>query len=316
MRNLDDEESALLHVQESDLVPARWDAQFTALHDVGLRAVLPRLRADVLVTVTPGLLAVAEPLRPPGTALLHQEHRSTSERKGGLEPLLLTAPRADAVALLTADQRDWLADRLGAAAPRLVVVPNPLPPGRFPRSPLDSRTVVTAGRLVAEKQFPQLVAAFASVATDLPGWRLRIFGEGPKRGAIEQAVRRHGVTDRVDLPGSTLDLAREWGRAALAALSSKAEGYPLVLQEAMAAGVPCVSYDCPSGPREIITHGRDGLLVPPDDAAALGSALRRLALDDDLRRRFGAAALARSAEWEPAALAARWERILAEVSGR
>ena len=92
-------------------------------------------------------------------------------------------------------------------------------------------------------------------------------------------------------PASTDDLAAEWARASVAVLASRGEGYPLVLQEAMSAGVPPVSYDCPSGPREMITHDVDGLLVPPASKAAMAAAMLRIATDDDLRTRLGAAAL-------------------------
>ncbi|MEI2712200.1 MAG: glycosyltransferase family 4 protein [Nocardioides sp.] len=300
--------------QPSRLVPEEWDAQFDAAMDAGIAAGLPKIDADVIVTVTPALLTLARRFLP-HTPVVHQEHRATSQRKGGLEPLLRTAPEAAAVVLLTAAERDWLCDRLGDTA-RLEVIPNPLPPVAFDRSTLDSRVIMTAGRLVAEKQYGHLIRAFARVADDLPGWRLRIFGDGPQRERLEDLAATRGIQDRVDLPGSTDDIATEWSRASIAALSSRAEGYPLVLQEAMAAGVPCVSYDCPSGPREIITDGTDGLLTPADDVPALAAGLQRVALDDRLRHDLGAAALVRSAEWDPATLALRWERLFeAIVSG-
>ena len=99
-------------------------------------------------------------------------------------------------------------------------------------------------------------------------------------------------------------------------LASRGEGYPLILQEAMAAGVPPISYDCPSGPREIITHDVDGLLVTPGSKAALAAAMLRLASDDDLRSRLGGAALERSSEWDPVAIARRWVDIFRTAVAR
>ena len=90
-----------LHARESVLVPPRWDKQFSALTDVALEAGLRRLDADVLVTVTPALLACAVQLAPDAVVVVHQEHRSSSQRTSGMEPLLVNAPRADVVALLT-----------------------------------------------------------------------------------------------------------------------------------------------------------------------------------------------------------------------
>ena len=157
-----------LHARPSLLVPARWDAQFTAACDVALEARLPDLAPDVLVTVTPGLLAVAEQLVDDRVVLVHQEHRSSSDRVSGLEPLLTFGPRADVVALLTDSTATWLAGQLGSSAPRLVVLPNPLPQGFVPRSRLDNPVIVTAGRLVGEKQFGQLVRAFGRIAPLAP----------------------------------------------------------------------------------------------------------------------------------------------------
>ncbi len=282
-----------------------------------MQAALPGLEADVLVTVTPALLSLAARLRPAGTALVHQEHRSSSQRTSGLEPLLTYAPAADTVALLTEPMAHWLRERLGGDCPPLAVVPNALPPGFRPRSLLDEPLVVAAGRLAGEKQYPQLVEAFALVADRLPGWRLRIYGEGPGRFEIMQAVRRLGLWDRVEVPGSTTDLAAEWARASISALTSRSEGFPLVLQEAMAAGVPVVSYDCPSGPRAIIDDEVDGLLVAQDSPADLAAALLRLAEDPALRATLGAAALRKAAEFDSATITDRWlEVYAAAVAGR
>lgn len=310
---LSPDRAVALHRRESALVPARWDAQFTALCDVALEESLPGLDVDVLVTVTPGLLAAGVELTAPKIVVVHQEHRSSSARTGGLEPLLAYAPRADVASLLTPGLEAWLGEQLGGLTPKTVVVPNPLPLGFTPRSTLDSQLIVTAGRLVQEKQFGRLLESFALVADDLPGWRLRICGDGPQRGDLLRQIRKWNLWDRVELPGSVTDMTAQWATASIVALSSKAEGYPLVLQEAMAAGVPAVSFDCPSGPREIIDHGVNGLLVAPQSVNGLASAIRRTAEDDGLRRRLGQGALETARAWDPARIADRWEAIFTDA---
>jgi glycosyltransferase involved in cell wall biosynthesis len=309
-----------LHARESRLVPRRWDRQFSALTDVALEHGLRRLQTDVLVTVTPALLASALQLVPDPVVVVHQEHRSSSQRTSGLEPLLVNAPRADVVALLTPTMADWLRAELGPLAPEVVAVPNPLPQGFAPRSLLDSRTVVAAGRLVMEKQFTKLVQAFAAVADQLPGWRLRILGQGHQRPHLVREIRKHGLWDRVELPGTATDMPSEWARASISALTSRAEGFPLGLQEAMAAGVPCVSFDCASGPREIVRHEVNGLLVAPESVAGMSAALLRLGTDDDLRHRLGAGALDTAAAWDADKVAGQWieifERAISRRGGR
>ena len=309
-------EDARLAARESALIPRHWDQQFSALTDVALEAALPRLDADVVVTVTPALLACAVQLLPPSTVIVHQEHRSTSDRTSGLEPLLAFAPRADVVALLTPSVADWLRDQLGAVAPEIVVVPNPLPIGYTPRSRLDQPLIVAAGRLEPEKQFRRLVEAFGDVAEQIPQWRLRILGAGFTRRDLQRQARKQGIWDRVELPGAVADMRGEWAKASLSALTSRAEGFPLVVQESMAAGVPVVSYDCASGPREIVTHDVNGLLVAPDSRTGLAEALLRLATDVDLRHRLGEGAYQTSRQYDAAALAERWLGIFADARAR
>lgn len=305
-----------LHAQESLLVPRRWDRQFTGLVDVAAQATLPVIATDVMVTVTPGLLATAVQLLPGEVVVVHQEHRSTSDRNEGLEAIRLFAPRADVVALLSPAMEHWLRQELGESCPELVVMPNPLPLDFAPRSALDSHVVLAAGRLVAEKQLGQLVAAFGLVAEDLPDWRLRILGEGPDRLALQRLIRKHRLWDRVELPGKSQDMPGEWARASIAALTSRAEGFPLVMQEAMAAGVPVVSYDCPTGPREIVRHGMNGLLVAPGSVVGLAAALREVAADPELRRRLGSGALASAREFAPEKVAARWVEVFTRAVRR
>ena len=305
-----------LHERESLLVPERWDGQFTALCDVGLEHVLPGVKLDVLVTVTPGLLAAAIQLLPPEPVVVHQEHRSTSDRSSGLDPLLNFAPRADVVAVFTPAMADWVREQLGDSTPEIAIVPNPLPLGFTPRSRLDNPLVMTAGRLVNEKQFPRLIEAFAQVSDQLPEWRLRIYGTGPKRQELLRHVRKLGMFDRVELPGAVADMRGEWAKASICALTSRAEGFPLVVQEAMAAGVPVASYDCASGPREIIEHEVNGLLVSPESIAGMASALLRLATDVDLRRALGEGAYRTSRQYDAYAIAERWVGIFSAARTR
>ncbi|CAN5300857.1 stealth conserved region 3 domain-containing protein [soil metagenome] len=312
-----DAEATAAHARESSLVPNRWDAQFTALCDLALEQRLPGVGdLDVLVTVTPGLLACGVSLTPDAVVVVHQEHRSSNDRTSGLEPLLAFAPRADVVALLTPTIDEWLHEQLGRLAPHTVVMPNPLPLGFTPRSSLESSLIMAAGRLVAEKQFVKLIDAFAQVADSLPDWRLRICGDGPNRTELARQIRKRDLWDRVELPGSLPDMAAEWPKASIAALASRAEGYPLVLQEAMAAGVPAISFDCPSGPRKIIDHDVNGLLVSPQSVTGLAAALLRVASDDDLRHRLGTGALSTSRAWEAGGLAEQWVRIFDDAVTR
>jgi glycosyltransferase involved in cell wall biosynthesis len=132
--------------------------------------------------------------------------------------------------------------------------------------------ILAVGRLTKQKDFPTLIRAFAQVRQTWPA-RLLILGDGPDRPALEALVKRLGVKDAVALPGFVENPYAYMSRAALYVLSSRWEGLPTVLIEALYCGPPIIATDCPSGPREILADGQHGLLVPVGDLAALTQAM-------------------------------------------
>jgi len=146
--------------------------------------------------------------------------------------------------------------------------------------------VLGVGKLKPQKGFDVLLRAFARVRAARPA-RLVILGEGPQRRALEQLARELGLSaDDVALPGFVANPYAWMARSAVFALSSRWEGLPNALIEALACGCAVVSSDCPSGPAEILENGRLGPLVPVDDAAALAAAIERaLAPSDPAPRR-------------------------------
>ena len=303
--------AALWHAKQSSLVRPGWDRKFTALTDAALEAALGDLDVDVVVSTSPGLLAAAVELLPQRVVVVHQDHRPSTGRTP--EALLQHAPAADVVAVPTPAFAAWLADSLGEVAPPTVVVPDPLPHGFAPRSRLDRPLILAVARLVPDKQLPKLVAAFAEIADRIPDWRLRIVGEGPQRVDLVRQVRKWDLWDRVEIVPSVPDLRAEWAKASVAAISSRSEGFPLGGLEAMAAGVPVVSFDAASGPRELVEHEVNGLLVGPESVSGLAAALLRVATDTDLRRRLGEGAHRTSRPYAARALAERWVGVFADA---
>lgn len=132
--------------------------------------------------------------------------------------------------------------------------------------------VVAVGRLAAAKGFDLLIDAFSRVAASSPA-RLLILGEGPERPALETRIREHDLCDRCQLAGYQPNPLAFIAKARVFVLSSRFEGLPTVLIEALATGAPAIATDCPSGPREILADGKYGTLVPPEDIDALTAAI-------------------------------------------
>lgn len=297
-------------------IPSDIEPGFSALTDVEVEQALRSLDADVLVTTTPPLLRLATKFAPPSVAVVHQEHRTSETRNDDLRQMLVDAARsAAAVVVLTQPTATWLRAALGESKTAVAVVPNALPDEYRPLSRVDTKCVVTASRLVRAKQNHELIDAFRLVVAERPDWKLRIFGVGPQYDVLRRRVRRSHLPDNVEVMGLTPHMAREWGKASLGVLASRREGFPLVIAEAMAAGVPFVSYDSPNGPAAIITSGVDGLITPLNDIEALAGGLLRLINDDDERRRMSAAALETAGRFRSGPIVEQWEALYREVAG-
>lgn len=199
-------------------------------------------------------------------------------------------PRAAMVVNLTQAAHLWSLEHLGAR--RRAVIPNPVLPVAGKARPGDAKigVIVAAGRLVDQKRFDLLVAAYARIVDQFPGWHLVIYGEGENRAALENQIEEAKLQGRISLPGWSNSLSARMAEAEFFVLSSEYEGFGNVVAEALAVGLPVVSFDCPSGPGEIIRHEVDGLLVPPLDVEGLAGAMSRLMGDAALRRSMSARA--------------------------
>jgi glycosyltransferase involved in cell wall biosynthesis len=225
---------------------------------------------------------------------LSEAARHGKSRRDRMMPRIVRRfyPWADDVVAVSAGVADDLVRIASLRPERVRVIFNPIVTedvARMARSPVDhpwfadgSSVFVAAGRLRPQKDFVTLLHAFARLRARRPA-RLLILGEGPERGALEALVAQLDLTRDVSLPGSTTNPYAYIARATAFVLSSRWEGLPTVLIEALSCGVPVIATDCPSGPREILADGRHGMLVAVGDADALALAMNA-ALDGTLPR--------------------------------
>ena len=201
---------------------------------------------------------------------------------------------------------------------RMTVIENPVEvrPRQQPRRLITERDVIlTVGRLVAQKDQSTLIAAFARVADDHPEWTLRIVGEGELRDRLEAQARELGLADRVEFPGPTREIWREYAAARIFVLPSTYESLGLATAEALSAGLPSIGFaDCP-GTNELIQDEVNGLLVGPGDrVTGMANALARLVSSPEERRRMAAAAPASVKQLSVQAVASRWEELLSRLA--
>ena len=199
-------------------------------------------------------------------------------------------PLADALMVQThAVARRYASSR--SFLPPVRVIPNPVSDDlldvRRTAHSDDGKRLVALGRLVEQKQFDKLIRCFASLAQQYRDWILYIAGEGHLRPALERQIAALGLGERVKLMGQMKDVAGLFAQADVFVLTSAFEGFPNALLEAMASGLPCVCFDCPSGPREMSLDGEVALLVPLNDESALIEALSQVMRDSSMRNSLG-----------------------------
>ncbi|MFD9069975.1 glycosyltransferase family 4 protein [Streptomyces lasiicapitis] len=296
--------------------------RYTALHDRRIAAYLEQTDADVVIATRPilnGYLARhgQRRSRRGGHLRIGQEHLSYDAHSDQLRTDQNAAIAAGLDAFVTVSEADAALYR--AALPdvraRLLCIPNGVTVPAVEPSPLNSKLIVAAGRLVAVKRYDRLINAFAKVSAEHPDWTLRIYGRGPEAPRLRRQIDELGLYNQAFLMGPAAPIETEWAKGAVAAVSSDMESFGMTIVEAMHCGVPVVATDCPHGPAEIISHGEDGVLVPLSGGVdAYASALSSLIADAGLRTRLGAAARAKAATYAPSEIAGRYEELIGELA--
>ncbi len=305
--------SSLVHEDDGSI------ARCSLWTDVQLVRRLRAQRGGIVMATRPSLNLLLAQLAAPGVITVGQEHMNFHQKRPGLaRDLHRRYRRLDALTVLTHGDLEDYSTVLAGSGTSIVRIPNAVSPLTGGPADPSSPVVIAAGRLTNQKGFDRLVPAFEQVVRKHPDWTLRIYGSGQHGPRLRRMILDAGLHDHVFLMGQADRMGEELARGSIYVLSSRFEGLPMVLLEAMSKGLAVVSFDCPRGPADLITHGENGLLVPEGDVDALARGLLDLVEDEDARRRLGAAAVTTAAGYDADAVGRQWndllDRLLSERS--
>lgn len=190
-----------------------------------------------------------------------------------------------------------------------IVIPDPVSFKPSGISRQENKRVIAVGRYAYQKGFDMLLEAWSMIEKQCPEWRLAIYGMGDRTPYEQQAARLGLDMTRCHINGSTADIEKEYSESSLFVLSSRFEGFGMVLVEAMSCGLPVVSFACPCGPRDIVSNGQNGLLVENGNVGQLAKAMLSLISDDDMRRKMGESAKDDAQRFDMDVIAGQWQKL-------
>lgn len=210
---------------------------------------------------------------------------------------------ADVVVPLTKDDK-----KLWKHAKHTVVIPNfsTMPITQY--SDCTNKRVIAAGRLAWEKGFGRLIESWRFVYARHPDWHLDIYGEGHMYNTLQTLIKIYKAKN-VYFHSVTSDISQEYATSSICAITSYFEGFSLVLLEAMKHGVPCVAFNCPFGPRNIINDGYDGFLVENGETKLFAERLCRLIEDEELRKQFSKRAIEKATTFDVNIIMDKWKEL-------
>lgn len=211
------------------------------------------------------------------------------------------------VVLTDADKRDW--SRVTNSD--IIVIPNILT--FYPEIISDyskrSNRILCVGRLNKQKGFDLMIKAWARIADKHKDWRVDIYGDGELKNTLNDLINNYSLNDSITIHPSTSHIYDEYMDSSIFAFSSRYEGFGLVLIEAMSCGIPCVSFDCPHGPSEIITHGKNGLLVPNGNIIEFANSLEWMMNNYEQRKAMSTNARISSQKYHRDNIMPQWEAL-------
>lgn len=196
----------------------------------------------------------------------------------------------------------------------ITVIPNPLSFNPSQTSKLQERNVIAVGKQTYQKGYDRLLKSWKLVYEKHSDWKLNIFGKFEPSQQLEEQTVALGIQDSVKFNAPVKNILDKYLESSICVMTSRFEGFGMVLIEAMACGVPCVSFDCPCGPADIIKDGIDGFLVANGDVDVFAKKLTLLMEDEDLRKRMGADAKENVKRYLPDEVMPLWNKLFKSIT--
>lgn len=288
---------------------------------IGIRNKVKQIKPDLILVCDDGLKGFFLPLMlPNGVPMIYERHVSKVIELG-LNPSLIKRIKVWTTFFLM-EQLGKLFDRFVVLTEsnrnewkmkNVCVIANPLSFYPEANATLNEKRVIAVGKQGLQKGYDRLLQAWAKVTKNHPDWELDIYGKKEPKEQLEALANALHIQSSVHFYEPTSFIQERYLNSSLFVLSSRFEGFGMVLIEAMACGLPCVSFDCPYGPKDIISHNRDGLLVENNDIEGLSNALQQLIADDQLRKKMGRNAKVNVQRFLPETILAQWESLFTEL---
>jgi GalNAc-alpha-(1->4)-GalNAc-alpha-(1->3)-diNAcBac-PP-undecaprenol alpha-1,4-N-acetyl-D-galactosaminyltransferase len=283
-----------------------------------LRGVLVELNPDIVITfMTQTNISALIASAGTGIPVIITEHINSGMLSGGAVWDALMRIMYPFAASLVAVSKGVLDSLPGYIRKKGRVIYNPVKIERFNSAPGQDRSgnrIMGMGRLTGQKGFDLFIRAFSLVSDKNPSWNVEIFGEGEQRGELELLRDKFGLRERFRFSGITETPFLKFAKADIFVLSSRFEGFPVVLYEAMSQGLPVISFACPSGPKEIIRDQIDGMLVPPENVEALAKAMDYLMNNCTARERMGMLAREAGERFSITNIIKEWDSLIQEIT--
>lgn len=288
----------------------------------GLRKVVKKIKPDIISVCDDGLKGFFVPLligKP--CPMIYERHVSKNIEIKSLKPSLISKISTSLkfglmnfggkwydnfVVLTNGNLKEW-------NLKNLKVIPNPLSFYPEQQSSLNNKRVLAVGKQSYQKGYDRLLQSWKLVTDKHPDWMLDVYGTINKKEGLDTLANNLGVSEMVNFYEPVRNIADKYQEASIYVMSSRYEGFGMVLTEAMAYGVPCVSFDCPHGPSDIITDKEDGVLIEKDNIQALAGGIMFLINSEEDRKRMGNKARNSVKRYLPESVVNEWDQLFVNL---